>query len=587
MRLSYVFVCLVFVFKGVAFAQRPQDNWYLEQTWTKTMAATNGGLSAPYGIAIGPDQRIYIGDQSLGRIQVYLPDGTFSFAITNTFGGGESFSQPRGMITDQEGNLYVADYARNAVFVFSKDGVFVRKIGGVTGGGDGQMSGVFDVGVSLTGNVFILEQGNNRVSVFDSSGNFIKTWGGYGVLDGQLSSPRSMAVSPVGEVFICQAEQIKVFDLEGTFLRQFSCYGFRHYGTDQDIRLWPVSIRVDPSGLLCVIREWYQLSKHISTPSCFNPEWAEYNSDGALIEMQTLINAPLGPISGYPYKNTWPCHAVSPNGKHYIVLYDTKQLTVIARTFREQVVNPPNSIPLPNVIRVKQRSNSPLVDIDYLVTDADDVTVQTGMLIFTNATQTLANCLPQPKWVEGTETNLGASIAANVKHRVTWNAASDWSTSLGNFRVAVVAKDSRQGLLDIHYLRLPSDRGMPGLKISRSPLIANDFMQVWWWLLAVNDPTVRLTGGNVYAVGGTYDAQLLCDTAGTTTAAGRAFVYEKMAVRLATTQEVSWAAQGSLSGATNQWDAARTVGGRPPKVNEYGFDTGNWGANAWWVVPLE
>src|ERR1017187_7997772 len=99
-----------------ALAQRPQDNWYLEQTWVKTNATlgpANGGLSAPYGVAIGPTGKIYVGDQGYGRIQVYQPDGTFSFSIPNGFGGGLSFSQPRGMITDTNGNLYVADYAAN------------------------------------------------------------------------------------------------------------------------------------------------------------------------------------------------------------------------------------------------------------------------------------------------------------------------------------------------------------------------------------------------------------------------------------------------------------------------------------------
>src|SRR5882672_2006886 len=75
-----------------ASAQRPQDNWYLEKTWSKSgggLVATNGGLSSPTGIAVGPDGRIYVGDKGYGRIQVYLPDGTFSFSITNGFGSGQ------------------------------------------------------------------------------------------------------------------------------------------------------------------------------------------------------------------------------------------------------------------------------------------------------------------------------------------------------------------------------------------------------------------------------------------------------------------------------------------------------------------
>src|ERR1039457_631723 len=94
---------------GAAFAQRPQDNWYQDAVWVKTNAVAEGGLVDPFGVAIGRDRRIYVGDQGSQRIQVYLPDGTFSFGITNGFGGGETFGQPRGMIFDRDGNLYVAD----------------------------------------------------------------------------------------------------------------------------------------------------------------------------------------------------------------------------------------------------------------------------------------------------------------------------------------------------------------------------------------------------------------------------------------------------------------------------------------------
>src|SRR5664279_2860486 len=77
-----------------AFAQRPQDNWYQDAVWVKTNAVSEGGLVEPFGVAIGRDRRIYVGDQGSQRIQVYLPDGTFSFGITNGFGGGETFRQP-------------------------------------------------------------------------------------------------------------------------------------------------------------------------------------------------------------------------------------------------------------------------------------------------------------------------------------------------------------------------------------------------------------------------------------------------------------------------------------------------------------
>jgi hypothetical protein len=282
----------------------------------------------------------------------------------------------------------------------------------------------------------------------------------------------------------------------------------------------------------------------------------------------------------------WPCHAIDPNGSFLINLYDTRQQTVFRRTFREQWLPLNNAMPMPAVTGIQQRPNSPLVDIDYQVTDADDTNVYACVMLFTNATQSLANCMRSITFAEGTETNLGAVITANQPHRVTWNAGADLNTKLGDFRVAVLAKDSRQKLLDIHYIRIPADRGMPELKISRSPLVPNDFMQVWWWLLATQDTGIRLTGGKIYGAGGALDAKLLCDATGTT-ADGRTYIYAKLNVREATSQEVQFAKEGALAGNVNQWSPTGfTVAGRPMKVNEYGFDTGSWGTSAWWVVPL-
>jgi hypothetical protein len=56
--------------------------------------------------------------------------------------------------------------------------------------------------------------------------------------------------------------------------------------------------------------------------------------------------------------------------------------------------------------------------------------------------------------------------------------------------------------------------------------------------------------------------------------------------RIATTEEVQKAREAATAGGVNQWTANRPVQPRnlPNKVNEYGFDTGNHGNRAWWIV---
>jgi len=56
--------------------------------------------------------------------------------------------------------------------------------------------------------------------------------------------------------------------------------------------------------------------------------------------------------------------------------------------------------------------------------------------------------------------------------------------------------------------------------------------------------------------------------------------------RLATPDEVNKAREAATAGGVNQWTAIRPIQPRnlPNKVNEYGFDTGDHGNRAWWVV---
>ena len=577
-------ILAVLVLSSPCGAQRPQDNWYLESTMTKTSSASSGGLSAPTGIAIGTNDCVYVADAGLGLIQAYHRDGEYWFSFTNRFGPGDQLTAPGGMITDPAGNLYVASTGSNCVYVFTATGQFIRKIGGIRGTDPGQLLGVIDVAVATNGDVFILESQTHRVSVFSSSGAFQRCWGGLGYLDGLLVQPKSIAIGPNGFVYIAQSVAqygetiyywVKVFDQNGIFQRKFS----PGYVQDFNTEFGPMSVRVDPAGRVHVMVGWMAWNAS-DTGKDSSICWSVYHEDGTLLRFQRLSS--FGSLANNHI--FYPCHAVAADGTMILCSTFTRELLLYRSAYREQWVPPRNAIPLAAIVGTRQRSLSPLVDIDYRVTDADDTNITAAVLIFTNGTQSVSGCLRNPTFVEGTATNIGGGIAANQEHRLTWNAGSDWATTLGSFRVAVLARDSRTNLLDIHYLRLPADRGMPQLKISRSPLLQNDFMQVWWWQLATNDPGIQILSSKIYGVSGIYSNQVLNDGTNTT-ALGRGYIYQQMHLREATAQEVAWAKEASTPGATNVWGVTRSVGGRPAARNEYGFDTGVGGTNVWWVVP--
>jgi hypothetical protein len=601
-----------------AKAQQDQDNWYLDHIWTLSgFAATNGGLSSAYGIAIGPSGLIYVADQGNGCIQVYQTNFVYSFSITNGFGGGQSFSEPRGMVTDKAGNLYVADLGNNCVYEFTASGAYIQKFGSGTGSGNGQLNGVMDVAVDSNGLVYVLENANSRISVFNANGSFKIILVNSGALSSQLASPVSITISDGGTIVVAQnftAYQgvyhsqfpsgpfqfiyIKAFDINGNFLYQNQDIPTGTYGNDGcGHTMWlyfaPSSVRFDHSGLLhCLdglFSSWYVCNGPwgLALPST---RWDVFNLDGSANQ-----HIPMATSTGLIQAGVlWPCSAIGPDGTMIFCDHYTSSLQIYRYAKREIDPVPRNASSMPEVLQVTQRTNTGIVDVYYEVTDQDDTNTFAAMLVFTNGTQSLSDCLRPISFTEGTSANINAIVPTGQPLHVTWNAGADWpTTNLSNFRIGLLAKDTRQGYLDAHYLNLPSN-GLPALEISASPLVQADFTQVWWWLLATNDPGIRLSNSVIYGVGGSFNDVALCNGDNNTTTNGTAYIFQKMGVRQATAAEVSWASQGpnfGITGITNQWTPTISVVSdgisRPMAVNEYGFDTGNWGADAWWIVPLQ
>jgi hypothetical protein len=592
--MAIIMVGLILLGCARSSAQTDQDNWYLWQT--------NTPGSAPYGVTIGPDGRIFVSAGN-GTIQA-CSNGVWSTFVSNSFGAGLSFNSPLGLITDSSSNLYVADAGDNCVFEFSGTGTFVRQFG-PSAGSAGSLSGVRDVAIQTNGLVFVVENGNSRVSVFNPDGSFNSLFVTNGSLTSQVSSPVSIAIADSGKVYVTQNytsyhqlqnlggdtfRMLKAFDSLGNPLFQVNLNDQRFFqdecnnGHDY---LGPCSVRVDRSDLVHVISSacgtYYQCINN-GDPN-YQMYWRVFTGDGTLLQFNTFS-------FGYEWNTGelfWPCQAIGPDGTVLIADYYGGFMKVYPYGRRELQPTPYDATSFPEVLQITQRTNSGVIDIYYRVSDFDDSNTFSAMLVFTNGTQSLSDCLVPESFTEGTGTNIDAIVPTVQPLHVAWNVPADWpTTNVANLRVAILAKDSRQGMLDVHYLGLPAARGMGPLEISASPLIQSDFSQVWWWLLATNDPGIALSNGVILGTEGTNAGTVFCSGDNETTGSGRAYVYQKMKVRQATGAEVSWAAQGGEStGVVNQWSPTISVSGRPGAVNEYGFDTGNWGTNAWWIVPLQ
>lgn len=514
-----------------AQAQRmPQDSWVLSQSWGSS-GSGEGQFSTPRGIAVGPEGRIYATDYGNNRVQVFEPDGTFVRQWGDVTG-------PWSIAISSSGLVYVAENNGYRIHVFEPDGTSVRTWGS-NGSGDGQFSVPKGVALAPDGRVWVADTGNNRIQIFEPDGTFVRSFGGAGTLNGQFNQPRGISFAPDGTVFVADASnnRIQVFDGDGNFLRSWS-----HAG--------PWDIAVSPDGLAYVAHTGVRV----------------YEPDGTFVHV---------------WSNGCSSVAAAGDGSAILAGYTNNAVWVFERAYRTPRSS--GAMPLPVVVSCEQRVGTPYLDIDYAVLDADSPTVAVAVAAFEGGTNSLDRYVQVRTLVEGTDDAVGLAVPANATNHITWNVAADWQADYVNLKTRVMASDGR-GLVDIGFFALPADGPEPALTISASPLTPPDLLPVWVWLLATSDASVQLSTGKVYGVGGTYDGQLLAEGTNTS-AAGRSFLFERIGVREATAAEVARARIGA-SGVTNQWTPRATVGpgDRPKALNEFGFDTGNWGDNAWWVV---
>jgi DNA-binding beta-propeller fold protein YncE len=174
----------------------------------------HGQLGEPNGIAVDRSGNIYVAEvASNHRVQKFAPDGTF---IAEWKGPDAGFYGPRGIAIGPDDSVYVVDQGRARIVRLSPDGQ-VLTVWGSKGNGDGQFDDHTSVAVDPTTNkVYVADPRNKRIQVFDSNGRFLTKW----VIPewGQPAGFEDLIVdSKTGRLYASSAnmDAVLVFDLNG------------------------------------------------------------------------------------------------------------------------------------------------------------------------------------------------------------------------------------------------------------------------------------------------------------------------------------------------------------------------------------
>ena len=206
-------------------------------------------------IAVDGEGRIYVGEYTGGRIQVFDPSGKF---ITQ-WSIGDRKTILRGLAADRKGTVYVVEggridryrgetgekvgeleYERSGfddasvsangglvaawhsnrddIVVFDPNGKVVRTIPAAISSASGDSELSMRVAVDGAGYIYALGRFNNGVFKFAPDGKFMNRFGGGGDQPGQLRAAYSIAVDGYGRIYVGDIKGIQVFDANGRYL---------------------------------------------------------------------------------------------------------------------------------------------------------------------------------------------------------------------------------------------------------------------------------------------------------------------------------------------------------------------------------
>lgn len=213
-------------------------------------------------IAIDGEGRIYVGEYSGGRVQVFDKDGKFITQWTTT----EPKFPLRGMTADRRGTVYVVQ--RSAINKY--EGTTGRHLGTTGAGGghyddvwatpdgglvafsrkghdnvvridsSGQVRQVIEkaasgpadeselsirVAADGVGNVYALGTFTDAVFKYSPDGRFLTRFGGDGDEPGLFRAPGAIAVDNQGRVYVADFKGVQVFDPNGRYLKVIDVKG--------------------------------------------------------------------------------------------------------------------------------------------------------------------------------------------------------------------------------------------------------------------------------------------------------------------------------------------------------------------------
>ena len=138
----------------------------MQGRYLRSITAGSEPLKAPFSLAVGTNDHLYVLDSVLAHILEYVgPHNTFVRAI----GSGSALALGRGLAVGPNSHLYVVNPASNSMTEFTAEGTLVKAVNPPLGAALSQFNQPSAVSVGPDNSIFLLDNANQRIEKFNAT----------------------------------------------------------------------------------------------------------------------------------------------------------------------------------------------------------------------------------------------------------------------------------------------------------------------------------------------------------------------------------------------------------------------------------
>lgn len=121
-------------------------------------------------------KRIYIVDNTGGKVAVFSLSGKYLFSFGKPGEGNGEFNRPTPIIINRKGEVVVGDVMNARVQIFDSEGKFLRKFG-QRGDGIGDFQVIKGVASDSDNNIYVTDGKANQIKIFNDKGELLMAFG--------------------------------------------------------------------------------------------------------------------------------------------------------------------------------------------------------------------------------------------------------------------------------------------------------------------------------------------------------------------------------------------------------------------------